>query len=246
MIPDYNEQLKKAIKHFWKSRATQQRRQGASTGTKDQGFRSAVTGGKQLDGFIQLISRILTASGLDEHSIYTRETALPGYFRPSKQWDLVAVVGSELVASIEFKSQVGPSFGNNFNNRIEEAVGSAADFWTAYREGAFHPSGRPWLGWMMLLEDTGKSRSAVRVEEPHFKVFPEFDRASYARRYELFCQRLIRERLYDGACLILSPQVGGLKGEYTEPNEEITFTRFAASLAAHALTRGKTNGARKG
>jgi hypothetical protein len=44
---------------------------------------------------------------------------------------------------MEFKSQIGPSFGNNFNNRTEEALGSATDIWAAYREGAFKPSSRP-------------------------------------------------------------------------------------------------------
>ncbi|NEX15039.1 MAG: hypothetical protein C1941_10180, partial [Prosthecochloris sp.] len=37
----------------------------------------------------------------------------------------------------------------------------------------------------------------VRVDEPHFEVFPEFKEASYAKRYGLFCERLMRERLYD-------------------------------------------------
>lgn len=47
------------------------------------------------------------------------------YFRPNKKWDLLVVDNNELVIAIEFKSQVGPSFGNNFNNRTEEAMGSA-------------------------------------------------------------------------------------------------------------------------
>lgn len=42
-----------------------------------------------------------------------------------------------MIAAVELKSQVGPSFGNNCNNRTEEAIGTAHDFWTAYREGAF-------------------------------------------------------------------------------------------------------------
>jgi len=41
--------------------------------------------------------------------------------------------------------QVG-SFGNNYNNRTEEALGSAVDLWAAYREGAFKPSRGPWFG----------------------------------------------------------------------------------------------------
>ena len=91
------------------------------------------------------------------------------------------------------------------------------------------------LGWMMLLEETPKSTSPVGVDEPHFEVFPEFKEASYALRYELFCERLMRERLYDAACLILSDKTGGLKGRYTEPNPEISFANFATSLSARAM-----------
>jgi hypothetical protein len=100
------------------------------------------------------------------------------------------------MASIEFKSQIG-SFGNNYNNRTEEALGSATDLWTAYREGAFKESPRPWLGYFMLLEEAPGSITPVGVAEPHFPVFQEFRNASYSRRYELFCQKLVRERLYD-------------------------------------------------
>jgi len=143
---------------------------------------------------------------------------------------LTVVVDGELLATIEFKSHVGPSFGNNFNNRVEEALGSAIDILTAYREGAFKPSQKPWLGWLMLLEDTCKSQSPVQVLEPHFKVFKEFKKASYVKRYELFCERLVRERLYDATCLLLSDRDRGVKGKYSEPNKEIDFKKFVTSL----------------
>ena len=58
---------------------------------------------------------------------------LPGFYRPTKKWDLVVVRDGRLCAAIEMKSQVGPSFGNNFNNRTEEAVGSSVDLWRAYQ-----------------------------------------------------------------------------------------------------------------
>jgi hypothetical protein len=87
----------------------------------------------------------------------------------------------------------------------------------------------------MLLEDSPKSRSAVKVSEPHFKVFDEFRDASYVKRYELFCERLVRERLYDATCLILSDRQNGVSGYYTEPNPEFDFKTFAASLSAHAI-----------
>ena len=87
----------------------------------------------------------------------------------------------------------------------------------------------------MLLEDTPKSTSQVRVDETHFEVFAEFKHTSYAQRYELFCERLMRERLYDATCMILSDNIGGLKGQFTEPNSEIDFATFATSLSAHAM-----------
>ena len=102
-----------------------------------------------------------------------------------------------LVAAVEFKSQIGPSFGNNFNNRSEEAIGTAQDIWTAYREGAFSMPERPWLGYLMLLEDCPRSTAPVAVRQPHFPVLPEFVDASYSRRYQLVLSKLVRERLYD-------------------------------------------------
>ncbi len=109
---------------------------------------------------------------------------------------------------MEFKSQVG-SFGNNFNNRTEESLGSATDIWTAYREGAFAISQRPWLGYVMVLEEVARSLSPVGVKEPHFPVFPEFREASYAERYEIMMTKLVRERLYDSAAFLLSSQKSG-------------------------------------
>ena len=239
MTVEYKNRLAKAVRYFWKVRSQQHQNQGSATGRKDAGNRSAVTGGKHLDGFIKLLAELLSDAGLPDTAIHTTATTLPGYFRPSKNWDLVVVVDGRLLASIEFKAHIGPSFGNNFNNRVEEALGNSTDLLTAYREGKFKASQKPWLGWLMLLEETPKSTSPVRVDEPHFEVFPEFKETSYARRYELFCERLMRERLYDATCLILSDKTGGLKGRFTEPNPEFSFANFATSLSAHASAYAK-------
>jgi hypothetical protein len=238
---NYQERLAEAVQHFWAIRARQYQRQGAQTGKKDAGYRSAVTGGKHLDGFISLFADLVTEAGLPTSSIHIKKTTLPGYFRPTKNWDIVIVDRGMLLASIEFKAHVGPSFGNNFNNRIEEALGNAVDILAAYREGKFQPSARPWLGWFMLLEESPKSTSPIKINEPHFEVFEEFKDSSYAGRYEIFCQRLIRERLYDGACLILSERETGLQGVFREPNPEIGFLAFATSLLAHITAYVKMN-----
>ncbi|HUI73637.1 MAG TPA: PaeR7I family type II restriction endonuclease [Candidatus Acidoferrum sp.] len=237
--PDLERELRRAIRHFWLTRRRQAKAQGAKTGERDAGARTAVTGGRQMDGFVNLVRDQLSRNGVAKAQVFCRKAIeLPGWYRPEKQWDLLIVANGELIAGIEFKSQIG-SFGNNFNNRTEEAIGSATDLWAAYREGAFKPSARPWLGYMMLLEEAPGSTRPVRAEEPHFQVFSEFKAASYAKRYEILLTKLVRERLYDSACFLLSNAKDGAKGAYCEPASELTFDKFIASLLAraHLLTK---------
>ncbi len=239
VLADLEQRLANAVNQFWTQRGQQAQAQGGSEGDKDRGNRSAVTGGKHLDGFRELVVDLLIASGLQRATIYWRQqTELPGWYRAEKNWDLLVVADGKLVAIVEFKSQVG-SFGNNFNNRTEESLGNATDLWAAYEEGAFKPSERPWLGYLMLLEDAPGSTSPVRVKEPHFKVFPEFRDASYAKRYELLLTKLVRSRLYDAACFLMSSHDRGLAGEYREPNEELSFRTFVTSLLGRAIAVAK-------
>ncbi len=238
--PEIDKKLRRAIKHFWSTRDSQARKQGSKSGTRDAGSRTAVTGGHQMDGFVNLVREYLCARGLPKTQVFCNKgVELPGWYRAENQWDLLVVADSELLAGIEFKSQVG-SFGNNFNNRTEEAIGSATDIWAAYREGAFKPSSRPWLGYMMLLEEAPGSMRPVKASEPHFKVFPEFKDASYEKRYEILLTKLVRERLYDSACFLLSDPKRGAKGEYREPAPELTFEKFLASLLARATAFART------
>jgi len=227
--------LRAAIRRFWTTRTHQAEKQGSATGTKDTGSRAAVTGGAQMKGFITLVRDLLLEGGMPHAQVYSEKALeLPGYYRPEKKWDLLIVADKRLIAGVEFKSQVG-SFGNNYNNRAEEAIGSATDLWAAYREGAFKSSARPWLGYLMLLEQAPGSTSPVANREPHFAVFPEFKDASYAQRYEVLLTKLVRERLYDAACFLLSDAMNGPKGIYREPAPELSFESFAMSLLAHVI-----------
>ncbi len=199
-----------AINHFWKLREDQSGRQGTATGQRDAGQRTAVTGGKHLAGFVELCRALLVEAGIPDAAVHLQAgRELPGYFRAEKNWDLVVVVEKQLLAVIEFKVQVGPSFGNNFNNRAEEAIGNATNLWAADREGAFQPSQRPWLGDVFLLEDCPKSRSPVKTRAPHFPNFPEFLATSSADCYSILLTKLLRERLYDSASLLLPPRPVG-------------------------------------
>lgn len=235
MTDDLEKKVREAVKLFWITREKQSDTQGVKSGRKDAGLRAAVTGGKHLDGFTTICRNIVVNAGVPEAHVYwNKNREIPGYFRATKDWDLVVVADGHLLAVVEFKAQVGPSFGNNVNNRVEEALGNATDLWAAYREGAFRHSTRPWLGYVFILEDCPRSQAPVKTAEPHFPVFPEFRQASYAKRYEIRLTKLLRERLYDGVALLLTTRSGGRQGEYTCPSEELSFHNFAAGLTGQA------------
>lgn len=138
-----------------------------------------------------------------------------------------------LIAALEFKSQVG-SFGNNFNNRTEEALGTAHDFWTAYREGGLgEDAPKPFLGWLILAEDAPGSRTPVNDRSPHFPLRDEFVQASYATRYDLLCKKLVRENLYSASCLLLSERTAVKTGKYMELSELTNLQTFVIGLASH-------------
>jgi len=236
VIDNTERQLSEAVAHYWHTRRTQREKQ-KERGVSDAGLRSAVTGGAQMDGFIRLFTETIVEAGMDETYVFKKKMIeLPGYFRPTKEWDLIVVKDGHLIAAIEAKSQVGPSFGNNFNNRTEEAMGSALDLWTAFREGAFNGGVQPFLGYFFMLEDCAASIRSVGVKEPHFKVFPEFVGASYMKRYELFCRKLVLERHYTAASFVTSDSETGQKGVYKEPANDLSFSIFRKSLISHVGT----------
>lgn len=233
-LVNYEEQAREAVMAFWGNRE-QARQKQIEAGKVDAGERAGVTAGKNMDGFIALVIDLVRANGLGHAEIHQqrRVLTLPGYFRPTKLWDLLVINEGRLLAAVEMKSQVGPSFGNNFNNRTEEAIGTAHDLWTAYREGAFGKHPRPFVGWLMLVEDEAASRAPVRDSSPHFPVFPEFQGASYLKRYDVLCQRLVQEQLYTTAALMASPRSAAQTGEYCEVSEMTSLKTFVTTLAGY-------------
>ena len=74
----------------------------------------------------------------------------------------------------------------------------------------------------------------VSNKEPHFAVDPCFAGASYSRRAEVLCRRLVLERLYDAACLLLSTNEDPTR--ITEPADDLSFRRFVAAIRGHTVT----------
>ena len=172
-------ELLTALQHYSATLAAQGERQGDGT-IRDAGRRREVTGGKQMDGFVSIFHRALVRLGFPASSVLIEPRGklhLPGYFRATKMWDLVVVHRGQLLAVLEAKS-IASSFGNNLNNRTEEAIGSGKDFEVAFREQAFQSPTVPWAGYFFLLPDSTDTNAPVKVTEPHFPVLPEFKNAS--------------------------------------------------------------------
>ena len=233
---DLDDRLDEAVRLFWRGR-------GVTTAGSQAGGRGSVIGGKNLDGIGDLIRHVAVHCGCPEESVIVsgrKALTLPGYFRPTKQWDALVIHRGHLLAVFELKSHVG-SFSNNFNNRAEESVGSSHDLWTAYRDQAFalrnsakYPAAadigiKPFVGFLMLLEHVDRSTRAVKSDEPHFKVFPEFRNTSYLDRYRMLCEKLVAENLYTSACLIASPN--GASGPHLSPTPSVSPKTFFASFA---------------
>lgn len=233
------ESVNSALEQFWARRASQQEKQRLK-GSLDAGLRGAATGGKHLDGVRDAIAEVFVAAGIPSSAI-RRDTALalPGFYRPSKNWDLLVIHQDILVAAIELKSHVGPSFSNNYNNRVEEALGNAADIWRAFEEGTLGDI-RPWLGYVMVLEEAKKSTSPVKIDGTPFPPEPIFVGESYKGRYAILCDRLIKERLYDAAWFVTTNS----SGVVDEPRDSVNFANFTAAIAGrvayvNALLEGR-------
>lgn len=233
MLDNLSEELSDAVQYYWETRSGQAEEQRQSENST-RGRRAEVLGGQQMDGFAGLIEDILVEEvGIPRSSVkHDYHATLPGYFRHEKEWDTAVVHDDELFAAIEYKSQAS-SFGNNLNNRAEEAIGSNTDLIQAYEEGLFAPSPQPWIGYLFLMADVEESRASKRLREPNFEADEEFQDASYIDRAELLLLRMVRQRLINNGAFILSDQEQGIDGVYWHPNEELRFSRFARSLVAH-------------
>lgn len=234
-------QIKKAVKKFWTTRSGGE----------------GVLAGKTLDGFVELFENVIKDSGLLNIKIHTGKNTsqLPGYFRPHKSWDIVAISEGQLIAAIELKSQVG-SIGNNFNNRTEEVLGSGIDLHTAIEEQAFGIGNEIFTGYMILVEDSHNSRKPPTISMDYFPVmqgfladesirettykpnsetgkYPNVLGISYLERYDLLCKRLMHKYIYTAAALIISDESNAIKGGYRHLTPQTSIETFITKLEHH-------------
>ncbi|MFY1669237.1 PaeR7I family type II restriction endonuclease [Plantactinospora sp. WMMB334] len=204
-MPVTRQDFEDAVAAYWGAK----RSQSELSRIKDKvgaGTAGSVRGGKHFQEIAALIAKFFLEAGYPPYDIRVtpnQRLELPGYYRPQKQWDLVVAHRNTLIAAFELKALGDPSFGNNYNNRVEEALGSALDLRRAALAELF-PGEKPWLGYFFVMEDAPGSRDPVRTARGAFPVDPIWTGRSYQERFSLFCQRLLDERIYDAVCYITS------------------------------------------
>lgn len=245
-MPAETDVFHRAIHHWWASKRVTQSRKSQG------GARDANLHGKTMDGFALTIRDFLVGLNVSPEDVYAgghlskAPSVLPSYFRASKNWDLIVLANSRfqsphrdpagpvLYAAVEFKSQ-DKSIGNNQNNRLEESIGNAHDFWVTYGQSGFERQlPRPWLGYLFVgMYRPDADDVPVQVRQPHFLAMPPFRRPgsddvekfkgpSYAERYRIFLRQSVGARLYDaGAFLVTDVSI-----RRKNPNHRIVFPEF--------------------
>lgn len=203
--------IREAIKDFWDKR-------DEKSGTQAAAHDKAI---------LELIVKDLIKQGWKEKDIFIPRTAqdknglVPGYYRAAKSWDIICRTNGKPKICIEFKSQVG-SYGNNENNRYEEAMGSAIDLRAKYGEEIA-------LGFIYVIchEDKSTSITKDRIDD----IDEAFKTSSHIERRQVFaeriCTRINGVKLYDSSAILMVKK----NGEFYHPdNESISIEGFVERL----------------
>lgn len=173
------------------------------------------------------VRQMFIDAGLTETEVAVN-TVIPGYFRRSKNWDVVAMHKGRLVGLVELKSQM-TSPGNNANNRIEEAIGSPVDARVLHEvTSAFGELG-VWAAWGMVYNRDQEDYSGGKrpgVTSKHFDIDPVFEPFSYAGQYGTMIQRLISHKIYDAGWMVTT---------WVEPDGEVDYVEPVPTATAETL-----------
>ena len=183
--------------------------------------------------FLALVARELEGLGWPAHVAQFFGDPLAvvaGHFRVAKSWDIVCRDKKSIPRiCVEFKSQVG-SYGNNENNRYEEALGSGLDIRAKAGDAIA-------LGFFLVICDEEASRRINRPRLPDLN--PRFANTSHIDRRLVFAERIVEyelngRSLYDAAAILLIRK----DGSFEHPtNPALRLAAFAEKLASVAGNR---------
>lgn len=215
LMPFSDSEIENAVAEFW--------------GARESGTQSA----KHDKAFLSLVANELEALGWPAHVAQGFSDPLAivgGHFRAAKAWDIVCRDSKgEPRICVEFKSQVD-SYGNNENNRYEEALGSGLDVRARYGSEAA-------LGFFLVICDEEATRRITRDRLPDLDDI--FKGTSHLDRRMIFAERIVewelqQRPLYDAAAVLMVTR----DGAFTHPrNPALWITGFPDKLARAAGTR---------
>ena len=108
------------------------------------------------------------------------------------------------------------------------------DLWTAFRDGGYNKSPRPWLGYVFLLEECPQSTTPVAVAEHRTsRCSRNSGRPPMPDVMKSFAV-LVREGHDSAASFLTSSRESGIQGLYAEPANDLSIRVLAASLVGHA------------
>ena len=193
----------------------------------EQGNRGALTSGTHFKPVERIIRADLIKAGLPDSEVFSggHGMNLPGWYRPVKNWDILAIHNDHLVAAIELKTQ-NSSAGNNYNNRGEEAIGTAADAQQSVKNGLVPGNPAPAFAYAMITSEPSMMQRR-KLQNARFPTDPIFTDTSYWDRYGILLERAIADRLYQTGWLAF---VDITANTVIEPNPLFTYDKFIAYL----------------
>ncbi len=185
------------------------------------------------DRLTRVITESLIEHGVDESWIQAgRRAMLPGAYGFGRSaWDLAVLKDGVPLGAIIFKAQVG-SFGNNFNNRVQELTSVAFDVRRQYGSPELRDL-RPCLGLFFILAGSQVVNIPTSRQSD---VYPRIgDGLSYKQRYGEVFRQFRTDGLYDGVAYCAFTG----EGEPTsaeEPLPDMAIHGFLAHFAERVLS----------
>lgn len=213
---------------FWHEKEEAVRR---NTEAGTEGFGSQARDARHMSALTAFVRQMFVDAGLDERDVFV-DRAIPGYYRRSKSWDVVATHKGHLVGVVELKSQVG-SEGNNANNRIEEALGSTFDAAKAQELTSAFGALPVWTAFCVVFDSNPNLASQVRTRAaPLFRIDPIFEGRTYGDQWAIAVDRFVLTGAYDAGWMALTWMDRDQNVLYDEPVPAATVGTFWTQIEA--------------
>lgn len=216
-----NDEIQKLLEDFWGAKNAAVR-QLAAAGLSNTGAQSR--NAKHMASLGLFVGRMFIDAGLKASDVKIGGV-IPGYYRRSKNWDVVATYKGHLVALVELKSQVG-SEGNNGNNRIEEALGNVYDASTAQELNEAFGTLPIWTAFCIAFGSSPADAKPSRAPRSLFPLDPIFDNMTYPRQWEIAVERFVQTGAYSAGWMLTT---------WVDQNADVRFVEPVRTATAATL-----------